>query len=159
VFEEDKSMNTVVVVTDFERWMVDRLVSSDGCMTSLFHLHNDYALWALSNNAAFVRRNAFEAQLRTEGAVIEGHMVHGLCLKGDLPKQDPIPVDMEEAPIQKGSITAAQLLEDLLQAGPRSTKDIRAAAAQAGFAWSTMQCVKPKLNVRSPIAGIWEMPL
>ncbi len=150
-------MNTAVNVTDISRWMVDRLAASDGCRTPVYRLHNDFALWALGNNSAFVRLDVFEAQLRSEGATLEGHMVRGFCLRADLPREEE-PISEDGAPLQKGSITAAQLLEDLLTPGPQSTQDIRAASALAAFAWSTMLMAKSRLGVQSHIAGIWELP-
>jgi hypothetical protein len=78
-------MTTTAAQTDLSLWMLARLVSHDDCRTPLARLHNEFAMWSLGNNVAYIRRVEFESLLRTSGAVIEGVMVRDFCLREDLP--------------------------------------------------------------------------
>jgi hypothetical protein len=141
---------------DFERWWLDRCTFKDGAWSAIHRLHNDYNEWALHNYGVPCRLGVFEALLRGEGCRIQGTRVHGVALA--LAFSVIAEASPEEPPLQKGSITSAQLLEDLLRDGPMATSDIRAECALVGFAWATMLNAKRTLSVRSQVGGIWELP-
>jgi hypothetical protein len=144
--------------TDFSRWMLARCSVAEGQLTSTARLHNDFAMWSLDKNVAYIRRDTFETLLRSAGVTCEGRLIFDFCLTEDLPRKKSVDDPVPEPALQKGSITAAQLLEDLLRDGPRSTSVLRSAAELARFSWASMLAAKRALGVESPAPSIWELP-
>jgi hypothetical protein len=145
-----------IVVDGFRRWLLALCWYREGSWSSLYRLHNAYALWALRDNAPPCRLPVFEALLRAEGCQIERAGVYGLCLVADFVREER----GEEEPLPAlPPRSATDWLEYFLRSGPKTINEVRAASWLEHFSWGTVVRAKGALDVRSNgPSRIWTLP-
>jgi len=150
-------MEIAEIVRDgFVRWLLGLCTYREESWNVLPRLHNSYSLWSLKESTPYCRLRVFEDLLRAEGVKIERALVYGLTLVADLDDEETL-MPLEEPPLTKRAITAAQWLLDALRFGPRSVIDLQRESAESHFRWTTITHARSELGIVSPVPGVWRL--
>jgi hypothetical protein len=142
----------------FVCWLTGTCTYREETWNVLCRLHNSYAMWSLRESIPFCRLHVFADLLRAEGVRIERALVYPLTLVEDLaPAEEDTLLPLEEPPLTKRGITAAQWLLDALRFGPRSVGDLERESAAAHFHWTTIAHVRRELGVVAAAPGVWRL--